>query len=62
MKVCVTDAGLGGQGIPVAGTGFVESDDEVVDGFGLWGDLAEGDAVAQEGGSGKVLVGDGISY
>ena len=51
LDVLVADAGALAEGGPVAGAGVVEGDDEVVDGFGFGGDLAESDAGTGECGS-----------
>ena len=51
LDVLVCDTSLLAQGLPVAGACTVESDDEIVDGLGLWRHLAKGDAGAGECGS-----------
>lgn len=56
LQVLGAYARAGGVGGPVAGTGAVEGEDEVVDGFAFRGDLAEDDAGAGEGGSGGLRV------
>jgi len=49
-KLCLIDAGLLRQALPVAAGGLVKADDEVIDGLGLGGDLSEDDTVPSEGG------------